>query len=49
MNSNWTQAYEVDGGGNFQVSSSDYMNAGQMTDYLSQHGHMEDIGSSLGL
>ena len=31
------------------VKYANYMNAGQMTDYLSQHGHMGDIGSSLGL
>ena len=33
--------------GNIQYAN--YMNSGQMTDYLSQHGHMGDIGSSLGL
>ena len=31
------------------VKYANYMNAGQMTDYLSQHGHMGDVGSSLGL
>ena len=31
------------------VKYANYMNAGQMTGYLSQHGHMGDIGSSLGL
>ena len=31
------------------VKYANYMNANQMTDYLSQHGHMGDIGSSLGL
>ena len=31
------------------VKYANYMNSGQMTDYLSQHGHMGDIGSSLGL
>ena len=31
------------------VKYANYMNAGQMTDYLLQHGHMGDIGSSLGL
>ena len=31
------------------VKYANYMNYGQMTDYLSQHGHMGDIGSSLGL
>ena len=31
------------------VKYANYMNYGQMTDYLSQHGHLGDIGSSLGL
>ena len=31
------------------VKYANYMNAWQMTDYLSRHGHMGDIGSSLGL
>ena len=31
------------------VKYANYMNAGQMTDYLSQHGHLGSIGSSLGL
>ena len=31
------------------VKYANYMNAWQMTDYLSQHGHMGDIGSRLGL
>ena len=31
------------------VKYANYMNAGQMSDYLSQHGHMGDIGSILGL
>ena len=31
------------------VKYANYMNANQVTDYLSQHSHMGDIGSSLGL
>ena len=29
------------------VKYANYMNAGQMTDYLSQHGHLGSIGSAL--
>ena len=31
------------------VKYANYMNARQMTNYLCRHGHMGDIGSSLGL
>ena len=31
------------------VKYANYMNSGQMTDYLSKHGHMGDIGYSLGI
>ena len=31
------------------IKYANYMNAGQITDYLSMHGHFNNIGSSLGL